>query len=263
MLSRITSIEDLRRAFNTNLQIDPMQLDESDNTLLHHVLKDPEADPYIVINILRRHVILDHQNDKGQTIFHIAAKYASPEVLTTILDFPGEFYDDDGCNTNLPDNDGNILYHYASAENIAILGEYNYNINQPNNVHMTPLLDAIFKSEDRRAIALLEAGADILAIDSSSNNAFHYCISRPVINHQILDILISSPHCPINKKNILGNSPLDLAILKNDRSLVKKIWNTWAFSEIDLQRWITSPHPMSSYLRVLSESRRSFRAHYV
>ena len=259
----ITTIEDLRRAFSSNLYIDPMQLDESDNTLLHHVLKDPQADQLTILQILRRHVILDHQNNQGQTIFHIAAKHAHPEVLQMILDYPGEFYDNDLCETNIPDNNGNTIYHYASVNNIAILGEYNYDINAKNNVHMTPLLDAIFKSEDSRAIALLEAGADILATDSSSNNAFHYCITRPIINHQILDMLCSTPHCPINNKNILGNSPLDLAIINNNQELVNKVWQTWAFSENELQRWINSPHPMANYLRTLVESRRSFRSRFI
>lgn len=258
-----TSIEDLRRALMLNLHIDPMQLDESDNTLLHHVLKDRDVDPLIVLQLLRRHAILDHQNNQGQTIFHIAAKYARPEILTLLLDYPGDFYDNDLCETNLPDNFGNTLYHYASAENIQILGDYNYNINKKNNVHMTPLLDAIFKSEDRRALALLEAGADILATDSNSNNAFHYCITRHNINYEIFDTLCGAPHCPINKKNILGNSPLDLAIINNNLELVNKIWLTMSFTENDLQRWITSPHPMAHYLRGLAESRRSIRNRFI
>ncbi len=244
----------LPHAFNS------MQLDEDDNTYLHHIVKfDFPKSELLILNLLRRHTIIDHTNRFGQTVFHLAAAYSRPSILKILLNEPADFFDED--NFDLQDNLGNTVVHYSSATNLPLIVSSGFfDINTKNKAGHCPLLDAIYKGDVYKVAKLLELGANPNSFDYDGNNPLHYAIIMIPTRYSIINILIENGGFNINTKNNYGKTPLDLAIEAHEFNVVYKIWSTWLFTPDDLIKHIERlpEGEMKEYLNTLLESRRSY-----
>jgi hypothetical protein len=263
-----------------------MTLDDNDNTYLHHVVQYPCKDTAnIVRRLMRQHVIVDHQNIFGQTVFQLAARHCAPDILEILFNEPGDFFNR-SQEIDLDDVHGNTLAHYASAQNIEIISIYDFNLNKKNNNGRTPLMEAIVKKDIEKIIQLLEFGANPNISDSEGNNAIHYSllIAKESIEdfNKILQKFIeihSTIRCTDEgltakqssssnfiQTNRYGNTILDNAIQSNMIDATRIIWNTWCYKIQHLDRWFNSVgglNPqMRTLLKTLSESRTSFKTRY-
>lgn len=247
-----------------------MTLDDNDNTYLHHVVKYPCKDTInIVRRLMRQHVIVDHQNIFGQTVFHLAARHCSSEILEILFNEPGDFFNR-SQEIDLDDVHGNTLAHYSSAQNIETLFSYDFNLNTKNNNSHTPLIYAILNKDIEKIIKLLECDANPNITDSDGNNAIHHSlfIAKSSIEDfdKILQKFIEIRNCKFNQTNRYGNTILDNAIQSNMIEATQLIWNTWTYKKQHLDRWLNSVgilNPqMRTLLKTLYESRTSFEKHY-
>ena len=241
----------LINALNSDLSFDPMELDENDNTYLHHIVQQCDDDTeFLVRKLINKHTILDHQNIFGQTVYHLAARFAPPNIFKLLIELPGDFYDHDQ-EMDIDDVHGNSVAHYASADNIPILAEYGFTLNRRNFDGLTPLLDAVHKNHIERACTLLEYGALPNCVDRNGNSALHYCVSRHVIRGPIIDAIFSAPNTKYNIKNKDGFNPLDIAINLRSPELIRKLWYTWEFKAHELNHWLHSDELSNSFKKFL------------
>ena len=257
----VFDFSELKNALLSNNSFDSMNLDENDNTYLHHVVQHYNEDTeFIIRKLVNKHIILDHQNIYGQTIYHLAARYAPPHILKLLIELIGDFYSHDR-EMEIDDVYGNSVAHYACPENIHVLVEHEFKLNRYNFDGMTPLLDAVHKNHIQRACSLLENGVNPNCLDRNGNSVLHYCISHHIIRGPIMDSFISTPKAKCNIKNKDGFSPFDLAIIRKSPDLVKKLWYTWEFKDADFDPWLSPGQELSNtfrnYLQTLKECRRS------
>lgn len=251
---------ELRNVLLNDVQFDSMDLDENDNTYLHHVVQHYNEDSeYIIRRLINKHVIMDHQNIYGQTVYHLAARHTPPHIFRLLLDANGDFYSHDR-EIDLDDVHGNTLAHYASVDNIPVLVEYGFSLNNPNFDGLVPLLDAVHQNQIGRACMFLEFGADPECRDRNGNGVIHYCIAKYIVRGPIMDAYFNVPRAKYNIKNKDGLSPLDFAIQLKSPDLVKKLWYTWEFTDADFNPWIESDSlskTFRTYLRTLKECRKN------
>lgn len=254
---------ELRNVLLNDVQFDSMDLDENDNTYLHHVVQHYNEDSeYVIRRLINKHVILDHQNIFGQTVYHLAARHAPPNIFRLLLDSCGDFYSHER-EIELDDVYGNTMAHYASVDNIPILVEYGINLERSNFNGLVPLLDAVHQNQIERACMLLECGANPCAVDGNGNSVIHYCVAKYVVRGPIMDAYFSIPRAKYNLKNKDGLSPLDIAIQLKSPDLVKKLWYTWEFTDVDFNPWIETDYlsnTFRNYLRTLKECRRNMHS---
>lgn len=257
----IFDFSELRNALMSNNSFDSMNLDENDNTYLHHVVQHYNEDTELIIRkLVNKHTILDHQNIYGQTIYHLAARYAPPHILKLLIEQIGDFYSRDR-EMDLDDVYGNSVAHYASSDNISILVEHGFTLDRRNFEGFTPLFDAVHKNHIDRACSLLDNGANPNCLDRNGNSVLHYCIIHHIVRGPILEAFLSTPQSKCNIKNKDGFSPFDLAIIRRSPDLVKKLWYTWEFKDEDFDRWLSRETELSNtfrnYLQTLKDCRRS------
>lgn len=247
-----------------------MTLDDNDNTYLHHVVTYLNKDTAnIVRRLMRQHVIVDHQNIFGQTVFQLAALNCTSEILEILFNEPADFFSH-SQEIDLDDVHGNTLAHYANADNIETISEYDFNLNKKNNNGHTPLIDAVIKKDIHKVIALLEWGANPNITDREGNSALHHSLIVAKENledfNQILQKLIEIRSYKFTQTNRYGNTVLDNAIQSNMIEATRLIWNTWTYAPRHLERWLNSVGVINSSMRdllkTLSESHTSFRARY-
>lgn len=246
-----------------------MTLDDNDNTYLHHVVTYPNKDTAnIVRRLMRQHIIVDHQNIFGQTVFQLAARHCSSEILEILFNEPADYFSY-SQEIDLDDVHGNTLAHYANANNIQTISQYNFNLNKKNNNGHTPLIDAIMKKDINKVIALLEYGANPNITDKDGNTIIHHSLIVAAAKedfNRILQKMIEIRSCNFMQTNRYGNTVLDIAILSNLIETTKVIWETWTFAPRHLERWLHSVGAINSTMRdtlkTLSESYTSFRARY-
>ncbi len=255
---QVFDFTNLINALNTNIFVDTMELDENDNTYLHHIVQQCDEDSELTIRRLAsRHIIMDHQNIYGQTIYQLAARHAPPKIMRLLLELPGDFYSRDQ-EIDLDDVYGNSLAHYASVENIPIIAEYGFSLNRPNNDGRSPLLDAVHRNDISRACSFLEHGADTGSRDRNGNTVLHYCIMHHIRRRPIIDAFMSTPRFRCNFKNKEGYTPLDFAIMRRSVELIKLLWQTRDFTHKDLDKWIHSDQlsdEFRNYLITLTNGR--------
>lgn len=247
------------------LNFDAMQLDENDNTYLHHVVKyDLPRSEILIHSLIKHHTILDHTNRFGQTVFHLAAAYCKSSVLEILLTEPGDFFDED--NIDLEDNVGNTVAHYCSAANLPlIVSSKLFNIDKQNYAGLTPLLHAICAGDEYKVAKLLEFGVNSNSCDHEGNNALHYAIIRIPVKYNIINILLEFGEFRPNTKNKEGKTPLDYAIEGQYYDTIYKIWSTWLFTPDDLIKHVVKlpEGEMKDYLNNLLEARRSFLERFI
>ena len=244
-----------------------MTLDDNDNTYLHHVVTYPNKNTAnIVRRLMRQHVIVDHQNIFGQTVFQLAARHCSSKILEILFNEPADYFSH-SQEIDLDDVHGNTLAHYANANNIQTISQYNFNLNKKNNNGHTPLIDALIKKDVNKVIELLEYGANPNITDKDGNNAIHHSliVAKEDFN-RILQKMIEIRSCNFMQTNCYGNTVLDIAIQSNLIETTKVIWETWTFAPRHLERWLNSVGAINSVMRdtlkTLSESYTAFRMRY-
>ncbi len=267
------SVFDFSNLLNEIANLTPanaMTLDDNDNTYLHHVVTYPNKDTAnIVRRLMRQHVIVDHQNIFGQTVFQLAARNCTSEILEILFNEPADFFSH-SQEIDLDDVHGNTLAHYANADNIETISQYDFNLNKKNNNGHTPLIDAAIKKDVNKVIALLEWGANPNITDREGNTVIHHSILVAHENledfNQILQKMIEIRSCKFTQTNRYGNTVLDIAIQSNMMEATQLIWKTWTFLPRHLERWLSSVGAINSSMRdllkTLSESHTSFRARY-
>jgi ankyrin repeat protein len=251
------NFSELLNVLNSHVSFDAMELDENDNTYLHHIVQQCDENTELTIRrLVGRHLIMDHQNIYGQTIYHLAARHAPPKIMQLLLELPGDFYSRDQ-EMDLDDVYGNSIAHYASVENIPIIAEYGFSLNRRNNDHRSPLLEAVHRNDIARACTLLEYGADTGSHDRNGNTALHYCVMHHIRRRPIIDAFMSTPRYRCNFRNKEGYSPLDFAIIRRSIELIKLLWETNDFKNCDLDRWIQSEQLSEEFKNFLMRLRKS------
>ncbi len=257
---QVFNFSELLNVLNSHVSFNTMDLDENDNTYLHHIVQQCDENSEMLIRrLVSRHLIMDHQNIYGQTIYHLAARHAPTHIMHLLLDLPGDFYSRDQ-EIDLDDVYGNSIAHYASVENIPLIAEYGFSLDRPNNDGRSPLLEAVHRNEISRACALIENGANTESHDNNGNTILHYCIMNYIRRRPIIDTFISTPCFRCNLRNKDGYSPLDFAIMKRSIDIIKLLWDTRDFGEKDLDPWINSStlsNEFKKYLITLKEIRKS------
>jgi ankyrin repeat protein len=238
--------------------------DESGRTLLMNAccVRNPDT-PRVVKYLLSRHSLIDYQDNEGKTAIHYAAEMNSPELLNLLLTVQADCTNREGERI-LEDNYGRTPVFYASAENIPLLLD-DWRI---DNYGMTPLLYKIkCDAADCIGVIINEKPEEIVKVAPCGFNALHAAVAMK--NYNLLSALVYAvPASDVKVKNRNGMSAIDMAISSQDQEAVRILWESWAFGESDIDKWIgiaasCGQESWREILTGLKHGRRFSRAHYV
>jgi ankyrin repeat protein len=189
--------------------------------------------------LMDHHSLLDYQDNNGKTAVHYAAHYNSPEILSILLTHPADFIDRDSV-WDLPDNDGRTALFYASSENINILLSAGASATHIDNYGLSPLLYCIQQGNDTSASELVSNNPELIVhIAPCGLTALHAALMMK--NYGLLSAFVYSVSAlEVKTPNNKGLTVMDMAIANKDSEAVNILWSSWAFSELDLERWIGS-----------------------
>jgi ankyrin repeat protein len=145
-----------------------------------------------VVQALKGGANIEALNEAGDTPLTKAIKEKGIDIIYYLLE--------KGANINQKDNKGYAPLHYA----------------------ITNIIHAHNQEEDRASFTILQilydANVDINITDNNDNTALHYAvISNSANTLKIISTLLPKEGCSINKRNIIGCTPLHYAV----RNLVK------------------------------------------
>lgn len=119
---------------------------------------------------------------------------------------------------------GCTTFHSAAAKgNVkAIERLYNEgeNINQPDDMGVTPLIHAITLNQKESLLALLKAGADVNVGDAVGNTPLHHAIAQGSIS---FTRILLEKGADVASRNQDGKTPLDLAINTHNEEMIALI----------------------------------------
>ena len=139
--------------------------------------------------------LLNHQDEAGNTPIHLCIIHGNLDILEIFVD-------------------------------IAMTIPYQNLINLKNSKHMTPLLLAAHLNEPNICEFLLEAKADITAVDSNGCNIVHIACKKK--NLELLKVAIkhvekSDHYETIDSINHDGYSPLHIAVMNKSKELTREL----------------------------------------
>lgn len=164
---------------------------------------------------------IDLVNWEGQTPLHLAARRATPELLT--------FFLENGVSAAQIDKKGNTaLINAASGklENVTLLYQTNNNINHQNKEGYSALTRAVQRGAKEIFNFLIENGANPKVIDANQNNLLFYAFDsyferNKDNNLYVIDKLVALGVDP-NQIFSNGNNLVHMAIEKESKLLLEK-----------------------------------------
>lgn len=200
------------------------------------MFRDPRA-AQTVRRLLERHSYLDYQDFEGKTAIHYAAAMNDPEVVRALLGCPADFVNREGV-WDLPDNNGRTALFYAAPENIVELISSGASPTNVDNNGMTPILYYIQQGITEAVHQLINVRPDLVsAVAPCGETALHAALIMK--NYELLSALVYAvPASQVKVPNVKGTTVMDMAIASKDYEAVNILWNSWAFSERDLEQWI-------------------------
>lgn len=166
-----------------------------------------------------KEINLNHLNKMGQNLMHLASKINDTELQKEIIN-------NDKIEINLKDKNQKTPLHYAiQNEKESFLKELisknRTDINIKDCDNNTPLMITIKTRKESYSLLLINhPKIDICQRDSKNNNYLHIACEKE--NSGIVTSLISKG-VDINAKNDDGNTPLHIAIMRNDSKAVSCI----------------------------------------
>lgn len=232
------SIPSLLQQLQTGNSVDVYNEDEQGRTLLMHVCMITHSHTALVVKyLLARHALLDYQDNGGKTAIHYAAEHNTPEVLKVLLTSPADFVNRE-ADWDLPDNAGRTALFYASEDNVKLLIEAGSSLTHVDNYGLTPLLYYIELCKNKAAYNLIDGNEELIyMLAPVGQTALHAALITK--NYALLSIFIYAiPAANVGTLNSNKQTIMDIAISSKDYEAVYLLWNSWAFSERDLDRWI-------------------------
>ena len=162
-------------------------------------------------------------DNSGNTILHIGARSARPGVFDLILEKALA----EGVDLSNKNKWGSTPLDMAiSLENNVVikafesLGIVTGIISKEENKLPQELINAIRKGNLKKIEELLEAGADVKAVDNSGNNCIHYASSNENIEvFKLISDKVGKEYLTATNKT--GDTPLDIAIYNENKEVVK------------------------------------------
>ncbi len=200
------------------------------------MIKD-ERTAQTVKRLLERHSYLDYQDFEGKTAIHYAAGMNDPEVLRTLLEYPADYMNRERV-WDLPDNYGRTAIFYATPGNIEDLISAGAKPNHVDRSGMTPILYYIQHGKTESVQQLVNLRPELVSeVAPCGETALHAALFMR--NYELLSGLVYIvPANEVKVRNSRGTTVMDVAIANKNYEAVNILWNSWAFSESDLEQWI-------------------------
>ena len=141
------------------------------------------------------------------------------------------FFINAGVDVNQKDKSGTTAFHNAAARNnlaiVQLLAKQLIDINTVNDKGQTPLMLAVGGNDISVVQYILDNGGDAFAKDKAGNSLASYLVqSYRARNPKAFEsklALLSKKGVSLTTTQAEGNTPLHLAVLKNDVNLVKQL----------------------------------------
>jgi ankyrin repeat protein len=232
------SIPNLLQQLQTGNTVDVYNEDEEGRTLLMYVCMTKHQDTALAVKyLLARHALLDQQDNSGKTAIHYAAEYNTPEVLKVLLTSPADFINRE-AEWDLPDNEGRTALFYSSAYNVKILLDACSSPTHIDRWGWSPIIYHIYQGRNEVIQQLIDGREDLIyMLAPIGQTALHGALMMN--NYSLLSTFIYAiPAAKVNTLNSQKQTVMDMAISFKDIEAVNILWNSWAFSDKDLERWI-------------------------
>lgn len=228
----------LLKQLKTGNTVDVYNEDEEGRTLLMHVcMIKHEYTVHVIKYLLSRHAFLDYQDNSGKTAIHYAAEHNTPEVLKVLLTSPADYANRE-AKWDIPDDEGRTALFYASRENVKILLQAGSSMTHVDNYGLTPLLYYIQQHNNQAVFGLVDGNEELIYMLAPVGlTALHAALITQ--NYVLLSIFIYAiPAAKVSTLNSEKQTVMDVAISSKNYVAVKLLWESWAISERDLDRWI-------------------------
>lgn len=173
----------LRFLEDKTIDTDIYELDNFDRSIFQNLainLKDDEQGLIFFRELLSRFDNLNDEVDTKTLLAYFLEKGASVEKVKVLIDA--------GCDVNFKNNaDENFLHQIIrtnlrkpelSSQYMELMITEGLDVNQPNIVKKTPLIQAIEFNHPEFLDLLLQNGADPTSQDKDSNSAFYYALAH-------------------------------------------------------------------------------------
>ena len=195
-------------------------VDGDGDTALHDAAvsqNDPQAE--LVHLLLKQGACVDAANNCGIPPLHVALQAGIKAGVVALLEA--------GASLSAKDNEGYTALHSAAcsqndpqAELVHLLLKQGASADMVNNREQMPLQTALKAGNKPAAVALLEAGASLAAVDGDGDTALHYAVSRKKDPQAELVHLLLKHGASLEVYNNEGVSPLHMAVKAGNKPAV-------------------------------------------
>ncbi len=193
------------------------QVDNQGNTIIFYALKDKVK---ILEYLIKNGANLNHQNNKGQTPLHFAFERSKEKTVRALLAHNPDL--------TIRDNQGDTALHVAvekCPQSVDLLLNYHPLIDVRNNEGKTSLLVALETEQHAIAQKLINAGADVNAVDNQGQSVLHYVArycSQDVVRYcpQVFYALVKK-NARLDIADQQGKTPLHIAFETSNKVLAK------------------------------------------
>lgn len=234
-------MKDLRKNVQLLLDagLDINACDNDGNTALHYAVKYASAE--LAELMIARGMNADTPNKKGETPLQLMIKPYAPSRHSTELT---RLLIENSTQLNSVDQYGRNAVHNAAilgwADAIALLAAKGLDVNNRDKAHdeRTPLHAAAYEGHVEAVLALIEAGADVSALNNKQETPLFAAAYRgraPIVQ------LLLNKQVDVNVQNNSQNTPLHLAIVSRHKETVQLLLNAGARTDIVGAGQLTAP----------------------